>query len=473
MKNASRIGTRLLATLLILTLFTGVVFAAEPANLDCTSAIVINADTGEVLFSKDPDIQLVPASLSKLMTVYLVYEAIAAGQFTENSVVPIDSAVSSFSFNYNYSNVPLYTSLTYTVDELLDAVIISSACAATQALAKFVSGTEEEFVTLMNQTAQDLGMDCYWYDSYGGSADNRVTARGMGILCTTMLKKYPQYLNHSSKTSYLFHGYRYYATNKFLNSAYGYTCDGVVDGIKTGYTSAAGNCLAVTAYQGTTRVIAIVLKCSNSNSLYTDAKRLLNYGFEVISQIPDYVEPFVDVKLDTWYADAVSYVTENGLMQGGGDNLFRPNDTLSRAMLIQVLYNVARPDISSMDAQEILSGFTDIASDAWYYDAMAWAVNAEICRGRDNGQLSPEDNITRQELVTMLYRFEEYRNGDTTPRADLSAYSDADEVMEFAQDAMSWSIAKEIIHGNGYGLLLPLYTADRAQMAQILMNGEY
>ena len=282
-RTIHRGGVYLLVLVMVTALFCTPAMAADISSSDikAPAAFIMDAATGEELWSKNADTELVPASLTKIMTAYLVYEAMDAGQFTAESVVPISSAVSSFSKNTVYSNVPLYTSQTYTVDELMDAMIITSACAASQALAEMVAGTEADFVVLMNETAQDLDINCSFQDCYGGSKQNVVTARGMAQLTYHLIKEYPDYLRHSQKSSYVFHGKTYYATNQFITGTY--SCNGTVDGVKTGTTSAAGSCLVATAYTGEARVIAVVMKASYDSYRYKDGKTLLNYGLDMLT----------------------------------------------------------------------------------------------------------------------------------------------------------------------------------------------
>lgn len=460
---------RVIALVVLFSMLTVSAVALSPSELNCSAAVAMDAYTGEVLFEKNPDTQLVPASLTKLMTVYLVYEAMEQGKFSLDSVVPIDSEVAMLSCNGTYSNVPLSMYSTYTVSQLLDAVIITSACAATLALAKMVAGTEADCVVLMNAAAEELGMNSVFYDSYGINASNRVTARGMGILCCQILQKYPDFLEHSRKLSYVHDGIRYYTTNHFLDGTY--TCDGVVDGMKTGTMAVAGYCLTTTATQDGNRVVTVVLNSPYNDARYESAAKLLHYGFEQMSiRPPDYVEPFTDVSLNAWYADAVGYVYSQGLMKGINGWQFLPEDTLSRAMMAQILYNMSgNPQTPS----DYLGDFTDVQTGAWYYDAMNWAVSTGLFQGRGGTRLDPDTGISRQEMVTLLFRYENYRGWDTSQRADISTYLDATDVMDFAQEAMSWSVAQGIVHGAGDDTLNPMGYAQRSQIAQVLMNSGY
>lgn len=279
-KNILRSGLCLVLLLLVVTQTKIPAHAVDidPNSINSVGAFLMDASTGEELWSKNPDTQLAPASLTKLMTLYLVYDAMETGAFSPSTPVPIDREIATFSVNGYYSNVPLSYGGTYTVDELIDSVVIVSACGSTRALARLACGTEEAAIAKMNEKAQELGIDCSYVDTYGGSAQNHVTARGMAVLVYHFLKDHPDLLRHTSKASFYFHGSTYYNTNTFVTGKY--SCIGTVDGVKTGSTSFAGCCLVTTAYTQYGRVIAVVLKASNTDIRAKDSQKLLNAGLQ-------------------------------------------------------------------------------------------------------------------------------------------------------------------------------------------------
>jgi hypothetical protein len=157
----------------------------------------------------------------------------------------------------------------------------------------------------------------------------------------------------------------------------------------------------------------------------------------------------------------VDFALKNNLMSGYGDGRFGPNDHLSRAMLAQILYNDAgKPAVTSTTA------FSDVADGVWYTNAVTWAYQEGIVKGYGDGKFGPDDEISRQDLVVMLWR---YSGEAETSRTTLD-FQDADQVSEYAREAMLWAHENGIINGDGSGNLLPRGLATRAQTAQMKMN---
>ena len=176
-------------------------------------------------------------------------------------------------------------------------------------------------------------------------------------------------------------------------------------------------------------------------------------------------EPFVDVAEGDWFYDAVVYAYQNELMDGVGGNRFAPNSETTRAQLVTILYR--------LEGQPAVSGdlpFTDVESGTWYTDAILWAAQNNIVNGVSDTEFAPGDDLTRQQLVTILYRYAEAKGYDVSASADLSGYPDADQVQDYAQPAMAWAVAENIIQGMEDGTLKPAGNASRAQIATILMR---
>ena len=176
-------------------------------------------------------------------------------------------------------------------------------------------------------------------------------------------------------------------------------------------------------------------------------------------------EPFVDVAEGDWFYDAVVYAYQNELMDGVGGNRFAPNSETTRAQLVTILYR--------LEGQPAVSGdlpFTDVETGTWYTNAVLWAAQNGIVNGVTDTTFAPGDEITRQQLVTILYRYAEAKGYDVSASADLSGYPDADQVQDYAQPAMAWAVAENIIQGMEDGTLKPAGNASRAQIATILMR---
>ena len=175
--------------------------------------------------------------------------------------------------------------------------------------------------------------------------------------------------------------------------------------------------------------------------------------------------PFPDVTEGDWFYDAVRYAYETGLMDGVGDSLFAPNSDTTRAQLVTILYRLeGEPEVSGT------SGFTDVAADTWYTDAVAWAAANGIVNGVSETEFAPGKDITREQLATILFRYAEAKGYDVSARADLSAYPDADQIQSYAAESVAWAVAEGLIQGFEDNTLRPAGNATRAQIATILMR---
>ena len=175
--------------------------------------------------------------------------------------------------------------------------------------------------------------------------------------------------------------------------------------------------------------------------------------------------PFHDVAEGDWFYDAVRYAYENSLMDGVGDNLFAPNSETTRAQLVTILHRLAGEPEPGGD-----SGFADVETGTWYTDAVAWAAQNGIVNGVSDTEFAPGDNITREQLAVILYRYAAYQGYDVCQRADLSGFGDAESISGYAQEALSWAHAQGLVLGFEDGSLRPQGTASRAQIAAVLMR---
>ena len=175
--------------------------------------------------------------------------------------------------------------------------------------------------------------------------------------------------------------------------------------------------------------------------------------------------PFLDVAEDAWYADAVAYVYDNGLMSGTSTTLFSPNATTTRGMIVTMLYRLeGEPRISSGSA------FDDVDAGMYYADAVAWASQNDIVTGYDEATFGPNNAITREQMAAILYRYAQYKGYRTTAGADLSGYVDADSVSSYALASLQWANAAGLVTGTSSNTLTPDGSATRAQVATIFMR---
>ena len=173
---------------------------------------------------------------------------------------------------------------------------------------------------------------------------------------------------------------------------------------------------------------------------------------------------FKDVAANSWYHDAVRYVQENGIMSGIGNGLFSPETTLTRAQLCQIIYNMeGKPSAGS-------SNFSDVGAGAWYKNAVSWSAAHDIVNGTGNGRFSPDLPITREQTVTILYRYAAYKNYNLSVPISLSDYSDANRISGWAEEALQWAVSEKVISGTTTTTISPQGTATRAQAATMLMR---
>lgn len=177
---------------------------------------------------------------------------------------------------------------------------------------------------------------------------------------------------------------------------------------------------------------------------------------------PEVKLPFTDVSTSDWFYDDVAFVYENGLFSGTDSRSFSPNASMTRAMLVTVLYRLeGEPTVTGR------SSFTDVRSGAYYEKAVIWAAANGIVTGTDSTSFSPDAKVTREQLAAILYRYAQYRKLDTDASAKLNSFTDAGSVSAYASEALGWAVSEGLINGAS-GKLMPKGDATRAQVAAIL-----
>ena len=170
--------------------------------------------------------------------------------------------------------------------------------------------------------------------------------------------------------------------------------------------------------------------------------------------------PFPDVEATGWYIKAVEYVCVEGLMTGYTNGKFGPNDQITRAQFAQLFYNKERQPSAGAGQ------FTDVKPGQWYTDAVNWAAEKGVVHGVGGGKFAPEASITREQMATMLWRYA----GSPKPKKASLQFNDAGKVSDYAREAMCWATENTVLNGTGGGMLDPLGTAKRCEVAQMLMN---
>ena len=172
--------------------------------------------------------------------------------------------------------------------------------------------------------------------------------------------------------------------------------------------------------------------------------------------------PFTDVRESDWFYDDVVFAYENGLFSGTSDTTFSPNTSMTRAMLVTVLYRLeGQPAVNGR------SGFSDVQYNGYYEDAVTWAADNGIVNGTSTSTFSPNVNVTREQMAAILYRYAQYKKYNTAASSSLNSFSDHTSVSGYAVASLQWSVAEKLVNGSN-GKLMPTGNASRAQVAAIL-----
>ena len=252
----------------------------QPPEIAARSYLLLDVTANQILAAKDIDAPLEPASLTKLMTAYLVFDALRAKKLDLKQALP----VSERAWKMPGSRMFIDPKMQVPVEDLIKGMIVQSGNDATMALAEGVGGTAERFVQMMNEQAKALGMKSTGYRNPEGltEAGHTTTARDLSILATRLMADFPDYVGF-----YAIKKYRYPGTPAANDSNRNLLLfrDPTVDGLKTGYTDAAGYCMVATAKReispagGSRRVLSIVLGTANGNGRANESQKLLNWGF--------------------------------------------------------------------------------------------------------------------------------------------------------------------------------------------------
>lgn len=289
-KNEPTVAARTRRAILVLmticvTLALGFPYTGHAATLDigAPSAILIEAHTGQILFEKDIDTPRPPASMTKIMTMLLVMEALERGQISLDDIV----VASENAARMGGTQIWLAAGEEMSVDDLLKSVAIASANDSAVALAEHVSGAMEVFVKRMNERAQELGAtNTIFVNPTGlpkgdGGPENLTTARDMAIMSMELLR-HPAILSYTSIWIDQVRGGNPVLNNTNRLVRYYDGCDG----LKTGYIDASKHCLTATAKRGDLRLVSVVLGADTSTQRYDDTRKLLDYGFANYQAVP-------------------------------------------------------------------------------------------------------------------------------------------------------------------------------------------
>ena len=235
------------------------------------SYILMDHNSGKIISQNNADIPMAPASITKVMTAYVVFSELEAGNITLDEKV----TVSKKAWKTQGSRMFIKVNSKVTVKELLQGMIIQSGNDASVALAEHIAGSEDTFAALMNQHAQELGMTQTNFLNSTGLPDpaHKTTAKDLAILANALIKRFPEYYKWYSTKEYEYNNIKQPNRNKLLWR------DDSVDGMKTGFTEEAGYCLLSSAKRGSMRLVSVVLGTKSTNARAQETQKLLNFGF--------------------------------------------------------------------------------------------------------------------------------------------------------------------------------------------------
>lgn len=328
----------LVMIMICVSMFSGVVFAegenvfssveveeiirqTNIESLQASSAILIEANTGQILFEKNIDEKFPIASLTKIMSLYLVFEALANGDVTYDTIV----TASEYAVSFGGSQVYLAQGEQFRLEDMINAIDIHSANDATVAVAENIAGSENAFVHKMNEKAAELGMvNTNFIDCTGLTDEGHYSTAGdIAILSAALITTYPDILNFSTKWYEVFrpgdHQIDLYNRNKLIKYYDG------ADGLKTGFTTAAGYCLAATAKRDDFRVVTVVFGEPNTNSRFAEASKLLDHGFlnfefitiedkdQIVGEIE--IEKGLETKMNCYVSDNSEFLLDKNKVE--------------------------------------------------------------------------------------------------------------------------------------------------------------
>ncbi len=221
-------------------------------------------------------------------------------------------------------------------------------------------------------------------------------------------------------------------------------------------------------YQYTLSSLSEGVHVLEAKAVYGKTAEIRNYGIYVgkDGKISTVVSKMKDLDFSRWYYEPIAYGMHRGLFNGLSADTFSPNGSMTRGMLVTVLYRMeASPELTDEKIP-----FTDVPEGKYYSDAVKWAAQNDIVKGLSAASFAPNNQITREQIATILYRYAEYLGEDPTERTEISNRPDASEVHEYAEDAIAWAVATGIIQGDEKGRLTPRAAATRAHMAKMLMS---
>ena len=506
---------------------------AEAPSVSCQGAILLDLDSGRVLWEKNADTALYPASTTKLMTAYL---CLRYGDL--DAMVTVQPGILS-DVSYGASSLGLRSGETLSVRGLLQSLLVISACDSANVIAQHVSGSVSDFVELMNREARALGcQNTNFQNAHGLHRGNHYScARDLAIIAMACMQygEFRDIVSHAyfdmGPTSY--RGAQTLENTNLLlpGSGYGYSYE-YATGVKTGYTSQAGYCLVASAEKDGLRLLSVVLGAGSEGGRVLSSRNLLQWGYANYDPR--------SLRYADWELDSTSYLYDGTAKTPGVHGSFR-----GEALVADQDYSLRyENNLLPGDAAVVVPGmgnysgtvrlpftsdsplpFEDVSVTHWGFGDILTGWQAGLIRGRSDREFAPDDPITRGDATVILHRYfgspaatETPGFGDLTegyqydairwaaergimqgysdtvfaplqsltrqdfavilhrleggPEADgnLGNFTDAGEIAVYAGDALSWAVEAGILRGRGDGILAPRDRITRTELVTMLLR---
>ncbi len=450
-----RLLSLILLVALILPIWPHSVEAADLLQLDAKGAIAMDMATGQVLYDKEADTPRPVASLSKIMTAFIIYEGVRDGRWSWQTPVPISEKNRKYAANDpNGSHIIL--NKTEPLKDLVELTLINSSNATSRILAEFASGSEGAFVNEMNARAATMGINARYGDA-AGLKWNAVSPRACATLMRTFIQEFPEVLQVTSRGKKTLHGKSFYSVSLFYSRV---PCVGV-DGFKPGWMPFAGFCFAGTAQRGDTRVLTVILGSSGYEKSYLESRRLIEYAFQNASQSGEVINKPLSSAHQATAALASSDVDRADSLRGPEEKA--PENVKSEAG--NKVFNKENSPVRDKAHEEALSVKQDVSS--WAEDDIKRAIGLGITTQVERGatHFGGSEPVTRAEFVAILMKA-------VAPKAKLFDDHPFQDVAEDAWYAPYVSTAYKmgITHGTGEDTFSPHKLVSREEMAALMAN---
>lgn len=419
-------------------------------EIGAKASIVIDQYTGEIYFEKNTSERRSGASLNKIMTALLVFEAAESGQVTWSSQVPISEYARNY---YHWAKTPFKES--HSLEELTHLLLIESNNQAAIAIAEYLGhGSIDHFVFMMNSRAKEMGIEAFYRDPVG-LVPSSLTAQSQAQLVQYFVNQYPQVLEITKQNSYTFEGSKRIATNKFLTS---FSYFGTFLGFKTGTTKSAGQCLIAYEQLANKNLISVVLGSSGPEGRYIDSMKVLSFSKEILEGKPI----FYSGNSSSWSREAMEESIKGGFntMFAQGFNRFDGKDTISRAEFISMLAL-----LMDLEPHKDPSYFQDLDPSSWYSPYIEASYKAGLVKGTSQGRFTPNRPLSREQMALMLQNALNLKRKSSSPK-----FYDMNHIGPVYLSAVKRMAEHQVMKGTDQGYFHPQDQTTREQATQTLYN---